>query len=371
VGGYSWVWDTVASTLPDAVVDGVGTMTTSLVLGGGDSHYVHLRTMDNAGNWSSGAIELGPFWIDTSGPGSVTGLGSPSHVVGVWSNDNTIEAEWTAPGGGGSGVAGYSILWNGSASTDPDLTVETTALSTVSPPQTDGQRYVHVRAINGAGVAGPTSHLGAFRIDAKAPTALVATPHGGETWQAEDIETIEFGYIDTGSGVANLELHYSTDGGATFPNPNLIANPLIGTSSFAWPIPHDPSTAAVVRLRVTDVAGNIGEDVSGVFTLREIPTSVSPEVHSFALYQNVPNPFNPTTQIRYDVPNGAARVVLRVYDINGRLVRTLVDEQGSTGQNVTTWDGSDDRGSRVSSGIYFYQLSSGRFSQTRKMVILK
>jgi hypothetical protein len=81
--------------------------------------------------------------------------------------------------------------------------------------------------------------------------ALVSSPHGGESWQAEDTETIEFGYVDTGSGIGSLELRYSTDGGATFPN--LIANPVIGTSSYAWLIPHDPSTTAVVVLRVTDV----------------------------------------------------------------------------------------------------------------------
>jgi hypothetical protein len=92
---------------------------------------------------------------------------------------------------------------------------------------------------------------------------------------------------------------------------------------------------------------------------------------ALALGQNVPNPFNPTTSISYDVPTGGTRVSLRVYDAAGRLVRTLVDEQRPAGSHVVTWDGRNAAGAAVSSGVYFYQMVSGSFTESRRMVLLK
>jgi hypothetical protein len=90
-----------------------------------------------------------------------------------------------------------------------------------------------------------------------------------------------------------------------------------------------------------------------------------------ALHQNVPNPFNPTTSITYNVPTGGARVSLRVYDAAGRLVRTLVDEQRAAGTHAATWDGRDAFGTPVASGVYFYKMIAGSFVESRRMVLLK
>ena len=93
---------------------------------------------------------------------------------------------------------------------------------------------------------------------------------------------------------------------------------------------------------------------------------------AFGLAQNFPNPFNPSTTISYDIPEGKeAQVVLNVYNMRGQLVRTLVDEVKSEGSYQVQWDGADNYGRRVSSGVYFYRIKAGDFSQTRKMVILK
>ncbi len=93
---------------------------------------------------------------------------------------------------------------------------------------------------------------------------------------------------------------------------------------------------------------------------------------AFGLAQNFPNPFNPSTTISYDIPEGKeAQVVLNVYNMRGQLVRTLVDEVKSEGSYQVQWDGADNFGRRVSSGVYFYRIKAGDFSQTRKMVILK
>jgi hypothetical protein len=93
-------------------------------------------------------------------------------------------------------------------------------------------------------------------------------------------------------------------------------------------------------------------------------------VYTTRLDQNRPNPFNPTTTIRYQLSEDAA-VTLAVYDLAGHLITRLVDEVLPAGVHTAVWDGTDHKGEQVSSGIYFYKLSMRGFSQTRKMVILK
>ncbi len=97
--------------------------------------------------------------------------------------------------------------------------------------------------------------------------------------------------------------------------------------------------------------------------------SVIPE--RYTLYQNIPNPFNPITTIRFDVPPGGGNVTLRIYDVGGRLVRTLVNGYQSAGRKSVIWDGKDNRAESVASGVYFYRMTSPGFEKTRKMVLLR
>lgn len=88
------------------------------------------------------------------------------------------------------------------------------------------------------------------------------------------------------------------------------------------------------------------------------------------LEQNVPNPFNPGTTIRYTISKSGP-VQLRIYDVQGRLVRTLVDEMQAPRHYDVTWDGTDSGGQRVASGVYFYRLNTAGRSASRRMVLLK
>jgi hypothetical protein len=100
------------------------------------------------------------------------------------------------------------------------------------------------------------------------------------------------------------------------------------------------------------------------------PKAILPK--AFALSQNYPNPFNPSTTIAFDIPEDKeAFVRLKVYNIRGQLVRTLVNETMVEGSHKIEWDGKDNNGRYVSSGVYFYRIQTGEFSKTRKMVILK
>ncbi|MDH3216536.1 MAG: T9SS type A sorting domain-containing protein [Candidatus Krumholzibacteria bacterium] len=86
---------------------------------------------------------------------------------------------------------------------------------------------------------------------------------------------------------------------------------------------------------------------------------------------NYPNPFNPNTTIRYQVPT-ISDVTLRIYDVEGRLVRTLVDRPGhAAGVHTVVWHGRDDRARDLSSGVYFYRLNAGSRSESRRMVLLQ
>jgi len=111
------------------------------------------------------------------------------------------------------------------------------------------------------------------------------------------------------------------------------------------------------------------DDVAGLY-LRQFAEPSLPK--SFSLAQNAPNPFNPSTTIKYDIPEGnPVQVSLLIYNLRGQLVKALVDETREPGSYSVFWDGTDETGRRVSSGVYLYRMKAGEFTQTRKMVILK
>jgi hypothetical protein len=90
-----------------------------------------------------------------------------------------------------------------------------------------------------------------------------------------------------------------------------------------------------------------------------------------SLGQNYPNPFNPTTTITYSIAT-PGHVSLKIYNVAGQLVRTLVDETARAGMvHEVTWRGQNDAGSPVASGVYFYRLTAAEYVKTRKMVLLK
>jgi poly-gamma-glutamate capsule biosynthesis protein CapA/YwtB (metallophosphatase superfamily) len=107
---------------------------------------------------------------------------------------------------------------------------------------------------------------------------------------------------------------------------------------------------------------------SGITSYIDDEEIIVPE--EFVLYQNFPNPFNPVTNIQYDLPV-YTNVQLKIYDILGREVRMIINESQPPGKNVLHWDGKDNNGRTVSSGVYFYRLQTSEFSKTKKLMLLK
>ncbi len=89
------------------------------------------------------------------------------------------------------------------------------------------------------------------------------------------------------------------------------------------------------------------------------------------LHQNYPNPFNPETTISFSVTQTSSFVNLDIYNIKGQKVKQLISDQLSAGQRTVIWNGTDDNGKSVSSGIYFYKLKTANFEKTKKMILLK
>jgi hypothetical protein len=102
----------------------------------------------------------------------------------------------------------------------------------------------------------------------------------------------------------------------------------------------------------------------------EEPADEESSPASFSLKQNYPNPFNPETIIQYDLPIGH-EVEIVVYNILGQKVRTLLEEYQKAGRHRVLWDGRNEKGKEVSSGIYLYRIKTSEFSQTKKMVLLR
>jgi flagellar hook assembly protein FlgD len=90
----------------------------------------------------------------------------------------------------------------------------------------------------------------------------------------------------------------------------------------------------------------------------------------YRLYDAFPNPFNPTTTLRYDLPKNSM-VTITIYDMLGNRVKTLANGIQEAGNTSIIWNGRDDDGELVSTGVYIYKIQSGIFSQTKKMVLLK
>jgi hypothetical protein len=123
---------------------------------------------------------------------------------------------------------------------------------------------------------------------------------------------------------------------------------------------------------VPDYATHLWKVLQWMQNVIPSPTGIDPVAFANRLENAYPNPFNPTTTIRYSIAS-AARVSLKIYNAAGQLVRTLVDEeQAPAAEGLSaTWDGMNDHGLPSASGVYFYKLATKGFSDTKKMVLLK
>jgi len=103
--------------------------------------------------------------------------------------------------------------------------------------------------------------------------------------------------------------------------------------------------------------------ITGIGDVNTVPTS-------YAVSQNYPNPFNPSTTIKYQLPQ-TSDVQLQIFNVLGQKVRTLLNSKVEAGYHEAIWDGRNDLGHQVASGIYIYKFQAGNFQKTLKLMLLK
>lgn len=195
----------------------------------------------------------------------------------------------------------------------------------------------------------------------------VLAPDGGEILMGNTGADILWA---SAGGISQVRLEYSLDLGATW---NLIEAGAPNTGRYVWSVPNVDSDSALVR--VSDTADGVPADVSNAhFSIRRNITGISVKAGGppaeFRLSQNYPNPFNPQTNIDFSVKNQGA-VFLAIYNIKGERVRVLFDGELAPGVYTSMWEGRDDRGRILPSGLYIYRIHIGDWQASRKLLFVK
>lgn len=193
------------------------------------------------------------------------------------------------------------------------------------------------------------------------PQITVTAPNGGEELEMGN----QFEITWSSNDVSNVMIDFSSDNGTSWIE---VTASTESEGSFDWTVPSVSSEEC--KIRISDVESETSDESDNTFKIFD-PTSVEDELNiDFALSQNYPNPFNPSTTIRYQVAK-TGEVELKIYNLAGKVIRTVVNQTISPGKHHATWDGKNELGNEVSSGIYIYRLKSQDFVESKQMILLK
>jgi hypothetical protein len=205
---------------------------------------------------------------------------------------------------------------------------------------------------------------------------ILKTEDGGETWRKTNSGTQEniycitfvnnmYGWVGTENG-----MRYTTDGGETWQGV-----PLRYSHGTVKKFAIDHNYLYAMNFPQGDW-GQVQDNLMYLLRTKIDPTDIYDsditdlQPKEISLSQNFPNPFNSTTRIKYSLPNQGF-VSLKIYNIRGQLVRTLLNRKKAAGNYSAIWDGRSDRGKVVSSGMYIYQIQCNGQTKTHKLLLLK
>jgi hypothetical protein len=195
-------------------------------------------------------------------------------------------------------------------------------------------------------------------------------PNGGEAFAyGPDAKIIVMWESPETWNVDTYTLCFSADGGETW---EIVATG-ITDQSYVADVPLMDTEQALYRVYAYQGDEIVGYDSSDdVFTVSATGAGIEDEVKPtvFMLRPNVPNPFVGTTMVRFDLPKDI-HVSLNIYDVQGRLVKSLVNQGLPAGRYSIGWDGRDNSGDRVASGVYYYRIDAGRWNDTQTMVVVR
>jgi hypothetical protein len=214
-------------------------------------------------------------------------------------------------------------------------------------------------------------------------TNLGATTDGLEAatcfnWNTQVGSDVWFSWIAPGGGDVKVSLcgsDYDTRLAIYDDQPcPPVSDPVSCNDDACWGQSELTFTAVAGKKYLIRIGGWFGLQGTGVLNIdhttdvKDVESDILPE--TYALFQNYPNPFNSGTEIRFGIP-ATQRATLSVYDVLGREVRRLVDEELSGGAKSIRWDGRNASGQPLPSGIYFYRLTTDHFAESKRMVLLK
>lgn len=338
--------------------------------GGGNSCAV----VTNTGN-SNPIVTLGAGGqtIPISTPFVLTGTATDPNndpLTYCWEQyDIGPAGSWNAPTGNAPLFRSFNPVTTGTR-TFPKLSSllnNVQVIGEILPTYTRNMTFVLVARDNKAGGGGVGFEYISYSVTASAGPFLVSSPNTAVTLNANIPQTITWDVANTNTApvnCANVNIKLSTDGGNTFETTLKTNTPNDGSEIVNLPM----VSTSTARIRV-EAADNIFFDISNTnFSISTVSgiSNQSAEPLSFSLSQNFPNPFNPTTMINFVIPQKSA-VSLNVYDMSGKLVAELINNETKTeGSYAYEFDGS-----RLSSGMYVYRLTAGKYSETRKMILVK
>jgi hypothetical protein len=231
---------------------------------------------------------------------------------------------------------------------------------------------VTVRDVQAGGVGVESAAFAVTVTDQAGPFAVTYPNTTGLQLTGGSPLTVTWSVANTNAPPVNsqsVNIHFSSNNGVDFPTTLAAGTPNDGSETVLLP----NVSALLARIRV-EAADHVFFDIGNSF--RVTPGTGVEETPAVAaapglvLTANRPNPFHPATEIAFALPVAGA-VTLTVYDLTGRVVRTLVDSFQPAGPQATSWDGKDERGMPVASGIYLYELAAGGERATRRMLLLK
>lgn len=199
------------------------------------------------------------------------------------------------------------------------------------------------------------------------PFADVLEPNGGESYITDDVAVLSWAMDDSCSAIDSTKVWVSIDGGGSWEYAGSVPGP---DTTLAWNTGPTASDSCLVAVTVCDASGNAASDTSDAFFAISDPLGVADGFAGRttpALLPGYPNPFRGAARLSFYLPE-AGEVALRIYDLSGRLVRTMVDGAVTAGVQEVVWDGATDAGRRAGAGLYFYVLESAQGRLARKLV---
>jgi hypothetical protein len=209
-------------------------------------------------------------------------------------------------------------------------------------------------------------------LDTFPPAVDVFVPDGGEEWLVGNQHEIQWVASDS-AGVDSVDIYMSVDAGATFPH--VIATGEVNDSTFTWTVEDWQSDSCVVKIVAHDPSLNAGFALSdSLFTITTLTAVPDDPARGIAVATGLlgcsPNPFNPLTTISFAL-TGKQHVTLRIFDVQGRMIRELVDMPVGAGVHSVTWDGRTGSGAAATSGVYFVRMKAGEYTGTSKLALLR